>query len=107
MKTIGIFKSACPQGWVRLTAWDGKFIRGNAAYGQYGGAAQHSHTVSYPSTVSGASTPESSPLEGVNYPRRYYVPAGHTHTLVVPQGNSSEQTNIPQCIDVVFCYVEG
>jgi len=42
--TIGIFDAACPGGWTRVSAWDGKFLRGSAMYNaSAGGAASHTH----------------------------------------------------------------
>jgi len=41
---IAIFDAACPAGWTRVTAWDGKMIRGAAAYGATGGADTHTHS---------------------------------------------------------------
>ena len=43
---IAIFVAACPTGWTRVSAWDGKYLRGAASYGGAGGAATHDHTVS-------------------------------------------------------------
>ena len=43
--TIGLFDAACPSGWTRVSAWDGKFLRGSATYNAAaGGAATHTHT---------------------------------------------------------------
>ncbi len=36
--------AACPTGWTRVAAFDGKFVRGAASYGGSGGAATHSHS---------------------------------------------------------------
>lgn len=41
---ILMFDAACPSGWTRVSALDGKFVRGNAAYGGSGGADTHLHT---------------------------------------------------------------
>ena len=38
--------AACPAGWTRVSALDGKFVRGASSYGGTGGAATHTHTVS-------------------------------------------------------------
>jgi hypothetical protein len=43
---IAIFKTTCPGGWTRVSAWDGKFLRGAPAYGNTGGSATHTHTTS-------------------------------------------------------------
>jgi hypothetical protein len=106
MKTIGIFKSSCPDGWTRISAWDGLFLRGGSTYGATGGNDEHNHTVGYPSTTSSQVSANAKPLEGENSPRRYYVPSTHTHVLEVPEGVSSDVDNTPPCIDVVFCYME-
>ena len=42
---ISIFDAACPAGWTRVSAFDGKFIRGAASYGGTGGADTHTHTI--------------------------------------------------------------
>jgi hypothetical protein len=41
---IAMFAVACPAGWTRVAAWDGRFVRGAAAYGATGGANTHTHT---------------------------------------------------------------
>lgn len=41
---IGIFNGACPSGWTRVSAFDGKVLRGAASYGGTGGADSHTHT---------------------------------------------------------------
>ncbi|NIM11522.1 MAG: hypothetical protein GTO45_16500 [Candidatus Aminicenantes bacterium] len=106
MKTIGIFKSNCPPGWTRLSAWDGKFLRGSPTYGGTGGDSQHYHTVNYPATTTTQVAANAKPLTGINSPPRYYVPHTHIHTLDIAEGNSSYAEYIPLCIDVVFCYLE-
>jgi hypothetical protein len=106
MKTIGIFKSNCPEGWTRLSEWDGKFMRGYASYGDTGGTTQHFHTVNYPSKTTGEGTDRAVIYTGVNSPRRFYVPVEHTHLVDVSEGVSGNANNIPPCIDVVFCYSE-
>lgn len=40
---IAMFDAACPSGWTRFTALDGRVPRGGAAYGPTGGADEHSH----------------------------------------------------------------
>ncbi|MCP5103806.1 MAG: hypothetical protein GY950_10530 [bacterium] len=106
MKAIGIFKSACPAGWTRIDSWNGLFLRGWSTYGGTGGAAQHTHSVNYPSTVTGTGVVSARPVPGVNSPRRYYVPPSHTHTMDIPSGDSVSASNTPGCIDVVFCSFE-
>lgn len=41
---IAIFDAACPTGWTRVSAWDGKVIRGASSYGATGGADTHTHS---------------------------------------------------------------
>ncbi len=41
---IGMFDAACPSGWTRVSAFDGKFLVGSATYGTTGGSDSHSHT---------------------------------------------------------------
>lgn len=43
-KFIGIFNVACPSGWTRVAAFDGKVLKGAATYGGTGGADTHTHT---------------------------------------------------------------
>jgi hypothetical protein len=43
--TIGIFDAACPGGWTRVSAWDGKFLLGSSIYVESpGGVTSHTHT---------------------------------------------------------------
>lgn len=43
---IAIFRSSCPSGWTRVSAWDNRFIRGASSYGGTGGASTHTHAIS-------------------------------------------------------------
>lgn len=38
-----MFTAACPSGWTRFAALDGKVAKGNNTYGATGGAKEHSH----------------------------------------------------------------
>ena len=40
---IAMFATACPSGWTRFTALDGRFPYGAASYGATGGASTHTH----------------------------------------------------------------
>lgn len=42
---IALFAGNCPAGWVRFTALDGRFPRGDASYGATGGSPTHSHAI--------------------------------------------------------------
>ncbi|MFA5024673.1 MAG: hypothetical protein WC523_07030, partial [Patescibacteria group bacterium] len=42
---IAMFDAACPTGWTRFTALDGRFVRGAATYGTTGGADTHTHSI--------------------------------------------------------------
>jgi hypothetical protein len=40
---IAMFDVACPAGWTRVAAWDGRYPRAAAVYGAAGGAYSHTH----------------------------------------------------------------
>lgn len=44
---IGIFDATCPTGWTRVSAFDNKFLYGEAAYGATGGNDAHAHASSH------------------------------------------------------------
>jgi hypothetical protein len=47
---IAIFDTACPLGWTRLAALDGRVPRGAASYGGTGGGNTHFHDIDPPFT---------------------------------------------------------
>jgi hypothetical protein len=63
---IAMFDVACPSGWTRVSAWDGKFLRGAAAYGGTGGSDTHTHSIASGHTHSITDHTHS---------------AGHTHSI--------------------------
>jgi hypothetical protein len=108
MKTIGIFKTGCPSGWTRLSAWDDKFLQGAAAYNETGGgAATHTHYINMPSKTNfyGSNSTDKHP-GNQRYGPEYFAHYGHSHTLDPPSANTSTEASLPEHIDVVFCYKE-
>jgi len=58
---IAIFTTACPAGWTRVAAWDGRYLRANSVAGAMGGAYNHVHevTVTVPDHNHGGAAPVS------------------------------------------------
>ncbi len=106
MKTIGIFKSNCPNGWSPLTAWNGKFLQGATSYGDTGGTDTHYHSINMPSQLSfGTNSPTEHP-GNQNYGAEYFAHNWHEHTMDPASANTSTDNHLPEYIDVVFCYME-
>lgn len=42
---IAIFDTACPSGWTRVSALDGRFLVASSTYASFGGSNTHTHTV--------------------------------------------------------------
>ncbi len=75
---IAMFDTACPTGWTRFTALDGRFVRGAATYGTTGGSDTHSHGISTYTTASGN--------QSANHNHSYNdttgnASVGHTHDV--------------------------
>lgn len=104
MKTIGIFKSSCPSGWTRLSAWDDKFLMGADSYGSTGGDDQHTHSMTMNTTVTGNAIGGFTVREAPNHPEGCDV--SHTHTITFSSANTTTRTILPPYVDVVFCYKE-
>ena len=99
---IGIFDSSCPSGWVRVSAWDDKFVMGKSSYGTTGGAATHTHTFKAAATTSGVEPG----THRVNQPLTNLtgIDWNHTHSVAAQSGLvSTAVANWPAYIDVLFC----
>lgn len=106
MKTIGIFKSGCPSGWSLMSAWVGKFLQGAASSGGTGGAGSHQHSANIASiTDFGSSDPIINP-GNQNYGPEYMAHFYHNHSMDPPSANTTNDSVLPEYIDVVFCYKE-
>jgi hypothetical protein len=122
---ILMFDAACPYGWTRVAAFDGKFIRGAAAYGATGGSEDdHTHPYAAHTHLHTHATgyTQSAPSASVNYDHgsggSYYISSGaHTNHAIndlsasgtatneVAAGNSDSpsSSDIPPYVCVVFC----
>lgn len=75
---IAMFDSACPTGWTRFTALDGRIMRGAATYGTTGGSDTHTHGIATYNTSSGN--------QSANHNHSYSdttgnASVGHTHDV--------------------------
>jgi hypothetical protein len=82
------FDAACPSGWTRVSAWDGKFVRGSATYDAVGGGADtHLHT---------------GPSHTHTTPDHTHDGVSHTHTG--PSHTHDQNSNASQLIDAINIY---
>lgn len=97
---IAMFDTSCPTGWTRETAFDGKFIRGAAAYGSTGGASTHTHSYTMPDTNSTNHTATElvRVYEALDMPQQTHY---HRYSSYSVTSDSAETT--PEYITVVFC----
>ena len=102
---IAMFNSACPLGWTRLTALDGRFPLGNATYGTVGGSASHTHNFAAPipqgNTASAPIGSLSNPVSSYTYlsfagPGSFAI----TDTAGLP---TSARTELPPYLTVIWC----
>ena len=116
---IGIFDAACPSGWTRVAAWDGKMLYGGAAYGATGGSDTHGHTNAAGHTHSAAHTHGVGTLAAAALASEFSYSVAttaaafnHAHTLsgtsaggtVVSKSVALEtETVLPPYVGVVFC----
>ncbi len=116
---ILVFDAACPSGWTRVSAFDGKFVRGAAAYGATGGADTHTHSYAshtHPHTHAGysfAAAPEAVTIDAAGGSSTGYAATIHTHTLIATgptnafdttaAGTTDAGNSIPAYQDVIFC----
>jgi hypothetical protein len=63
---------SCPSGWTRVSAFDGKFVRGASSYGGSGGSDTHTHT--------GPSHTHTVASHTHTGPSHTHTVASHTHT---------------------------
>lgn len=75
---IAIFNTSCPTDWTRVTAFDGKFIRGNDTYGATGGADTHTH--------------DAGTLAGPSHSHTFGSVISHTHSVDPPSKASGTQS---------------
>lgn len=107
MKTIGIFKNNCPGGWTRMVAWDGKYLMGaNGDVGTSGGTDTHKHSVTFPNQINFSETGSAEHPGNHNYGPEYLSHFTHQHYLAPDPANTSEESSLPETMDVVFCYKE-
>lgn len=108
---IAMFDTACPSGWTRFSALDGKFPYGASSYGATGGASSHSHSVDPPNTTSGAGPADSyAYVEALGAQMLYGIGSGshtsmhyHTHTVDVASFSSESVSSLPPYLSVVWC----
>lgn len=123
---IAIFDTTCPSGWSRVSAFDGRALKGAASYGPTGGADKHSHTVDIQSQTTGSSSIRlyisnltvsyPSHVTGVYDEVRVSVASsGHTHSVYGYTdydshshsfdvwGSTWDASSWPPYIEVVFC----
>ncbi|KKR06470.1 MAG: hypothetical protein UT34_C0001G0511 [candidate division WS6 bacterium GW2011_GWF2_39_15] len=89
---------ACPAGWVRNIAADGKLLRGGAVYGITGGSTSHSH--SNASCATGA--PVGATGSGGNAGSVSSANASHTHTGATVTVETASNV-IPPFRDLLLC----
>jgi hypothetical protein len=95
-ETLSWHRASCPVGWTRVSAADGKFLRGSSTYGQTGGSSTSSHTVSCSlSTYTGSYT------WGVSGGAVSAVTGSHSHTGTATVDNASNV--LPAYMNWVLC----
>lgn len=103
MKTIGIFKSACPSGWSRMSGWDTYFLMGASAYDDTErGENGHMHSMTMNTTTTGNGIGSFTVLEYGNHPKGVIV--NHTHTITFYPVYTDADSTLPAYRDAVFCY---
>jgi hypothetical protein len=107
---IVMYSAACPTGWMRVSALDGRFPFGGATYGVAGGSASHKHGIAADGAHdhSGWTTEEGEPGDprggrGAQVSRR-----AHHHRIVwAPNhshgGSTAVENTLPPYMTVVFC----
>ncbi len=92
---IAIFDSTVPAGWVRYSAQDGNYIRGENTVGATGGSNTHTHS------INGVTDPGSGVLRAPNIAGTQGPAAtdSHTHTY---SGNSDSQSNEPPYVNTIL-----
>ena len=103
---IAMFDAACPSGWTRFTALDGRVPRGAGTAGAIGGSSTHAHTVA--GTTSNESdgryliADAGGPMDRIcggdgTCP---VTRVSHTHTVNL---STSTETSWPPYLEVVWC----
>ncbi len=87
--SIVIANALPPLGWNRVSAFDGKVLKGSATYGTTGGSDTHDHTV----TISGSSET----LNGYYKASQNASPSTHTNTCTL-----ESKSNLPPYLDVLY-----
>jgi len=112
---IAMFDSACPAGWTRFAALDGRFAQGSTVYGGTGGAATHTHAVDPPitdtSTVAdhkhtqtgGGLLGGPGPHEPAEEGFQTSANGGHSHTVNIASFASDAASSLPPYVNVIFC----
>ena len=111
--------SDCPEGYSRVSALDGRFLRGAATPGGTGGADSHSHGIPHTHglgnhTHSGTTGPttDAGIIAGGAATSAAALSHGHGFTTGVPSSNVSDgpspaacssASSLPPYIDVLFC----
>jgi len=90
---IMMYSDTCPTGWTRVSAFDGKFIKGKSAYGGTGGAATHTHT----DTGTTGNSATSNYRIGDD---SQTVGNTHNHSFSFTTGNGD---NEPAYVEIIFC----
>lgn len=94
------FDTACPSGWTRVSAWDSKFIMGNATYGTTGGTQSHIHDCTPGAKVSWTASAGDSTVGGTD---GSCSTIQHSHSVTYSTTATSNVTNNPPYINVIFC----
>jgi hypothetical protein len=105
---IAIWDANCPSGWTRVSAWDGKFIRGNLNYGGTAGADTHTHTVaSHVHTCLTHAHTMSTVQVATGTTGPLGLTSNTTNGTIVTTGGQALTTDagstLPAYINVVFC----
>lgn len=89
---IIMFDVACPAGWTRFTALDGRFPRGAAVFGATGGSSTHTHEAG--SYAGSAHTHGAGSYEAPSHTHGAgsYAVASHSHGGVTGSGGSHSHT---------------
>jgi hypothetical protein len=122
---IALFDTACPAGWTRVSALDGRFPLGSTGYGSAGGSSSHNHSVGGNTDAAGihshgfsgntgsnnlnagALRPGTGSVEYFAAPDHYHSFSGntndagnHSHSL---NGSTNTVDTTPPYLTVVYC----
>lgn len=99
---IGMFASACPNGWQSFTAMDGVFARGGTSYGATGGSATHTHSLTVTRTIDGGGPGVVGSSQSGDGSLLSY-PVSGTDRVDVRSADTTTQPNLPPYLTVVYC----